>query len=67
MISTNLIINADDFELNSRVNAAIVNSFTSGLINSTSIMVNMTGFSEAILLAEQDLEEYICDLLNKQQ
>ena len=54
MIPSNLIINADDFGLNQHVNAAIVKSFGGGLINSTSVMVNMPGFSEAILLAEKN-------------
>ncbi len=54
MIPDNLIINADDFGLNARVNAAIVKSFNSGLINSTSIMVNMPGYLEAVELSKEN-------------
>lgn len=54
MIPDNLIINADDFGLNARVNAAIVKSFNVGLINSTSIMVNMPGYLEAVKLAKEN-------------
>ena len=54
MISDNLIINADDFGRNTRVNAAIKKSFNSGLINSTSIMVNMSAFEEGVLIAEDN-------------
>lgn len=46
-----IIINADDFGLNSSVNKAIVESFNNGLINSTTLMANMPGFDEAIDLA----------------
>ncbi len=42
-----LIINADDFGHNGRVNAAILRSFREGLCSSTSIMSNMPGFEEA--------------------
>jgi len=45
-----VIINADDFGLNSSVNRAIVESFNRGLINSTTIMANMPGFDEAVEL-----------------
>src|SRR4051794_35950963 len=45
------IINADDFGCNSNFNAAIVSCFEKNLINSTTIMVNMEGFEEAVKLA----------------
>ena len=48
-----LIINADDFGLNTSVNKAIIESFEKGLINSTTIMANMPGFDEAIELAHK--------------
>lgn len=46
-----LIINADDFGINSNVNAAIMECFAKDLINSTSLMANMEGFDEAVQLA----------------
>ena len=48
-----IIINADDFGLKSSVNKAIVDSFRSGTITSTTIMANMPGFDEAVELAHQ--------------
>jgi hypothetical protein len=49
-----IIINADDFGLKTSVNKAIVTSFNSGLINSTTLMANMEGFDEAVELAHQN-------------
>lgn len=49
----NYIVNADDFGLKSSVNKAIINSFESGKINSTSLMTNMPGFEEAVNLAHE--------------
>lgn len=43
-----LIVNADDFGYNSSVNEAVVRSFQQYLISSTSIMVNMSGFDDAL-------------------
>ena len=48
-----VFINADDFGLNASVNKAIVELLDKGLINSTTLMANMPGFSEAIELAHQ--------------
>ena len=48
-----IIINADDFGLNSSVNKAIVESFNNGLINSTTLMANMPGFEEAVEMAHK--------------
>jgi hypothetical protein len=42
-----VIINADDFGMNSSVNRAILSSVEQGLVTSTSIMANMPGFEEA--------------------
>src|SRR4051794_8028752 len=50
-LNAQLIINADDFGSNSDINAAIVSCFEKKLINSTTIMVNMKGFEEAVKLA----------------
>lgn len=54
MIPSNVIINADDFGLNSTTNQAITKCFQKSLINSTSIMPNMSAFKEAILLAKSN-------------
>ncbi len=48
-----IIINADDFGLNSSVNKAIIESFDRGLITSTTLMANMPGFDEAVHLAHK--------------
>jgi predicted glycoside hydrolase/deacetylase ChbG (UPF0249 family) len=53
-IMKKIIINADDFGLNSSVNKAIVESFNNGLINSTTLMANMPGFDEAVELAQKN-------------
>jgi chitin disaccharide deacetylase len=54
-----IIINADDFGLKSSVNKAIVASFNTGIITSTTLMANMPGFNEAVELAHQN------NILNK--
>ncbi|MEO7049276.1 MAG: ChbG/HpnK family deacetylase, partial [Ferruginibacter sp.] len=46
-----IIINADDFGLNSSVNRAIVDAFDKHFISSTTIMANMPSFEEAVSLA----------------
>lgn len=53
-MTSEIIINADDFGLNASVNKAIVESFHSGLINSTTMMANMAGFEEAVELAHNN-------------
>lgn len=45
-----LIINADDFGISPGVNAAIVKAFHEGVLNSTSIMMNLEFTREAIAL-----------------
>lgn len=52
-MSEKLIINADDFGFDSNVNAAIVACFQKDIINSTTIMANMPGFDEAVVLAKK--------------
>jgi len=47
-LSKNVIANADDFGMNSSINKAIAYSFEMGYINSTSLMVNMSSFEEAV-------------------
>ena len=49
-----IIVNADDFGLSSSVNKAIVDSFNTGLINSTTILAGMPGFEEAVGLAHKN-------------
>ena len=49
-----LIINADDFGYNSKVNAAIISSFEGGLCSSSTIMPNMPGFEEACELIHEN-------------
>ena len=55
-----IIINGDDFGYNSLTNQAIITSFRLGYISSTTIMVNMPGFTEACELAHKEkLVDYI--------
>ena len=42
-----IIINADDFGLNSAVNEAVLASAESGILSSATVMANMPGFFEA--------------------
>ncbi len=44
----NVIANADDFGMSSYINKAILYSFEKGYINSTSLLVNMNSFDEAV-------------------
>lgn len=48
-----LIINADDFAISHAANVAIKNCFEKGVIDSATIMVNMSGFSEAVEISKQ--------------
>lgn len=49
-----LIVNADDFGKDHRVNKAITECFNRGLINRTTVMVNMPGVYDAIELATKN-------------
>lgn len=49
-----LIINADDFGLDSDTNSAIVQAFKLKLCSSTTIIANGNAFSEAVLLAREN-------------
>jgi predicted glycoside hydrolase/deacetylase ChbG (UPF0249 family) len=53
MAFSRLIVNADDFGYSETVNRAIVTSFESSLVTSTSIMANMPGFDHAVGLVRQ--------------
>lgn len=48
-----LIINADDFGLSQKTNIAIEKCFFSGIIDRTSIMVNMPGFEDAVIKSKE--------------
>jgi chitin disaccharide deacetylase len=48
-----LIVNADDFGLTSGVNRAVIEAHETGIVTSTTIMVNMPRFEEAARLAAQ--------------
>ncbi len=49
-----LIINADDFGYDQRINLAILASFEKGLCSSTTVMPNMPGFAEACQAAHDN-------------
>lgn len=49
-----LIVNADDFGYCEAVNTAILRTFTSGIVRSTTIMANMPGFEHAVSLAKEN-------------
>src|SRR4029077_13081797 len=46
-----LIINADDFGLSEGINRGIIEGFRAGAITSTSVMVGMPAFGDAVRLA----------------
>jgi predicted glycoside hydrolase/deacetylase ChbG (UPF0249 family) len=48
-----VIITADDFGIDARVNEAVVRAFTDGLITHASLLVNLPGFDEACSLSKQ--------------
>lgn len=48
-----LIINADDFGLNTDANHSILEAFQQGLCSSTTLMANMPGFEEACEIAHE--------------
>lgn len=49
-----LIVNADDFGLNTSTNHAIIRGHQDGILTSCSLMVNEPGFEEAVELARQN-------------
>ena len=49
-----LTINADDFGIDEKINAAIVEAFKRGIINRTTLMVNMPYAKEAMELAKKE-------------
>ena len=48
-----LVINADDFGLDSAVNAAVIQAHTTGILTSTSLLVTGPAANDAVLLARQ--------------
>lgn len=49
-----VIINADDFGINDRENAVILQAFRQGIISSATLMANMPAFAEACVLAHRE-------------
>ncbi|EEH96606.1 MULTISPECIES: carbohydrate deacetylase [Clostridium] len=49
-----VIINADDFGYSSAVNLGIIKSYKEGILTSTTLMANMPGRDEAIMLAKEN-------------
>ncbi|HEL1312652.1 TPA: carbohydrate deacetylase, partial [Streptococcus equi subsp. zooepidemicus] len=49
-----VIINADDFGYSPAVNAGIIKAFQDGILTSTTLMANMPGCDEAIMLAKEN-------------
>jgi predicted glycoside hydrolase/deacetylase ChbG (UPF0249 family) len=50
----NIVVNADDFGFSKEINLAIVKCFQEGLIDRTTIMVNMPFAEEAVILAQKE-------------
>jgi hopanoid biosynthesis associated protein HpnK len=53
-LSRRLIINADDFGLSHSVNEAVIRAHREGILTSASLMVNESGFDEAVKLAKEN-------------
>jgi chitin disaccharide deacetylase len=49
-----LIVNADDFGLSRSVNEAVIRAHCEGILTTASLMVNESGFDEAVKLAKQN-------------
>jgi chitin disaccharide deacetylase len=49
-----LIVNADDFGLSHSVNEAVIHAHRDGILTSASLMVNESGFEEAVKLAKEN-------------
>ncbi len=52
-MSLKIIFNADDFGISRGVNAAIVEAYTRGILNSTSLMINQEFAAEAVAEAQK--------------
>jgi hopanoid biosynthesis associated protein HpnK len=49
-----LIVNADDFGLSPSVNEAVIRAHREGILTTASLMVNETGFEQAVALAREN-------------
>jgi hopanoid biosynthesis associated protein HpnK len=49
-----LIVNADDFGRSPSINAAVIRAHSEGILTSASLMVNESGFAEAVELARRN-------------
>lgn len=49
-----LIINADDFGYSTGINYGIIHSYQQGILSSTTMLANMSGFEEGIKLAKEN-------------
>src|ERR1035437_6312389 len=49
-----LIVNADDFGLSSSVNEAVIRAHREGILTTASLMMNESGFDEAVKLAKEN-------------
>jgi predicted glycoside hydrolase/deacetylase ChbG (UPF0249 family) len=54
MNSSKVVVNADDFGMNSKSTSAILKSFEMNWISTTTIMINMPGFEEACEIAHEE-------------
>ena len=52
----NMIINGDDFGISSGVNHAIIKAYNDGVLNSTSLMVNMDYVDEALRMVNEQTD-----------
>ncbi|MGH7954311.1 MAG: ChbG/HpnK family deacetylase, partial [Limisphaerales bacterium] len=52
--SRRLIVNADDFGLSRSVNQAVIRAHRDGILTTASLMVNESGFDEAVNLAREN-------------
>ena len=50
MTQSTILVNADDFGYSNAVNRAIISSLQANLVTSTSLMVNMPGFADAMAM-----------------
>jgi chitin disaccharide deacetylase len=52
--SRRLVVNADDFGLSHSVNEAVIRAHHEGILTTASLMVNESGFDEAVKLAQEN-------------
>jgi len=52
--SRRLIVNADDFGRSASINAAVIRGHREGILTTASLMVNESGFDEAVKLAKEN-------------